>query len=672
AECDPCAPDDDACVAPGATTVCNAGGECVPGNPGSAGCDLCAGVQCPSTAAFCEDGWANSGSYSECNPQDGLCVQAPGLGPEDCGAQGLACVDGACVSLCADVNCTVEDTAHCEGDIAFTTNGVGYCDETTGECYWDVMQEEDCAADGLVCVDGACVDSDLCKDVVCETVDATCDGSIAVYGGVSTCNPETGECEFLTAEGPEDCAEIGLICLGGACVEDSCEPTETYYFLDSDGCHSCKCPASGIKSESACAITSDLSLCGGADLCAGVMCKPTLGWCDGDTAHAGSMTSCDPDTGACEPTALSIPKNCAATDEICFEGECVPPDTDLCALAECDGSPAYCDGDVANSAVTEDCDPATGECLPAPGLPPEDCAASGLTCADGACVYDPCHGLACGDLCDLCDPNDEDCLSIGAITTCDADGDCKPQDASVDPCEVTPTCSDDDCGPMPGMPNYTCPDGVTIGGPGPCELQASGACGWTIVQCPEDEDTCTPGESFEHADGCNNCICGDSGLKAEANCTKMACVCSGPADCTAGYFCDFPYDSCGAWGNGGVCAEKPETCVAGGPGACDCNGGSATNACELNAGGHDVLQYGGCSMDQDNTFVCGETTCDASLELCTISMNDIAGPMEPLFYNSCAPLPDGCDQGDCSCVATDDWMSCYGGSGHTMLFYPGG
>jgi hypothetical protein len=36
-------------------------------------------------------------------------------------------------------------------------------------------------------------------------------------------------------------------------------------------------------------------------------------------------------------------------------------------------------------------------------------------------------------------------------------------------------------------PNYTCEDGETIAGPGPCERNEEGECSWTFVRCAEDE-----------------------------------------------------------------------------------------------------------------------------------------------------------------------------------------
>ncbi|KAI9351938.1 hypothetical protein BD770DRAFT_299810, partial [Pilaira anomala] len=35
---------------------------------------------------------------------------------------------------------------------------------------------------------------------------------------------------------------------------------------------------------------------------------------------------------------------------------------------------------------------------------------------------------------------------------------------------------------------------------------------------------CTPGESFDHEDGCNTCTCSASGFKVEAACTRLFCV----------------------------------------------------------------------------------------------------------------------------------------------------
>jgi hypothetical protein len=390
--CNLCDPEDPDCVPTLATTYCNAEGMCVTGTPGPTECepaDLCADVTCPTTPPSCEGDVAQNGSSSEC--VDGECIPAPGLPPEDCSAQGLVCEQGACVEgaePCGDLFCEdVPDS--CNGTMV-NPGWSRECDVATGACLDGAAEQPfDCADNGMICVDGDCVmeSGDLCAGVNCTVPDtAVCDGDVAVTtNGEGDCDSNSGTCYWDPMQ-TEDCPAQGLTCEGGACVGESCEPGESYYFVDDKGCHSCNCPLSGIKSDDNCSLTTDLTLCGEEDLCPGVVCSPTLPFCDGQTAHVGLPTACAPGTGLCEPTALPTPKDCSDTGENCFEGECVPDDTDLCDLAECDGSPAFCSGDLAVGPTSEWCDPATGECVLLPGVFTQDCAAINLTCEDGQCI----------------------------------------------------------------------------------------------------------------------------------------------------------------------------------------------------------------------------------------------------------------------------------------------
>jgi hypothetical protein len=44
------------------------------------------------------------------------------------------------------------------------------------------------------------------------------------------------------------------------------------------------------------------------------------------------------------------------------------------------------------------------------------------------------------------------------------------------------------CRPMPALPSYLCEDGIHTGGLGECRRDAeTGACGWEILSCPEDQ-----------------------------------------------------------------------------------------------------------------------------------------------------------------------------------------
>jgi hypothetical protein len=49
--------------------------------------------------------------------------------------------------------------------------------------------------------------------------------------------------------------------------------------------------------------------------------------------------------------------------------------------------------------------------------------------------------------------------------------------------ETTSACTPAECGPRPGMPSWTCPDGVNRGGLGPCQ-RVNGRCGWAQLTCP--------------------------------------------------------------------------------------------------------------------------------------------------------------------------------------------
>lgn len=454
-------------------------------------------------------------------------------------------------SVALDIGADAESAA----DIAVSVDSDGAGGAPDGAMTVDSSEGDDTGGSADVAVSVDSVVADLCADVVCPSTDASCDGTWLNHGSYSECNPASGECLQAPGLPPEDCAEQGLICLDGACVD-------------------------------------------GDDLCADVVCKPSVGTCDGDVAQAGAMTSCNPETGLCAPGALSLPKDCALSDQVCLDGECVDGESDTCTPGE------------------------------------------SFEADDG------CNTCSCPD-------NGNKDEAMCTLMAC-------PEE-----------CPEGACGPALGMPNYLCEDGITTAGPGDCEMTDDGICSWTVVTCPET-DTCIPGESFLADDGCNTCSCPDSGNKDLAICTKMLCVCQTSADCGQDYFCDYAADDCGVWGVGGVCAAKPETCPAGGPGACGCGGISTTNDCEQNAAGHDFFQFGGCTLGEAETFACGETACAAATEHCAISMNDIFGPNEPFFYSSCAPLTDGCVQGDCSCQEVDEWSACYDGTGFTIVFYPGG
>ena len=239
-----------------------------------------------------------------------------------------------------------------------------------------------------------------------------------------------------------------------------------------------------------------------------------------------------------------------------------------------------------------------------------------------------------------------------------------------------------------------------MAGVGDCERQEGGECGWTITRCPDlcemiqcergamcvegecvdDPDRCVPGEQVPAGDGCNTCVCPESGLTAEADdCTLAVCEndCRADADCPDAQYCDFPNDDCGVFGGAGTCRERTnDPCPPGGVGACGCNGDQAFNGCDLSNAGTDINRYGGCLLELIGAegFLCGHMNCDAESEYCYIAMNDVAGPNEPDFFARCEPLPAGCEQGDCDCLGLPEFpqFECYDDNGYSIAFDPGG
>jgi heat shock protein HslJ len=111
----------------------------------------------------------------------------------------------------------------------------------------------------------------------------------------------------------------------------------------------------------------------------------------------------------------------------------------------------------------------------------DDCL-TGLFCEKNV---DDCEGLGtCAVIPDACDLNYQPVCGCDGNTYSNA---CDAASSSVNvlregTCDAV-LCTDLECGPALGMPNYTCSDG-TIGGPtGRCVLNTSGSCGWEIRDC---------------------------------------------------------------------------------------------------------------------------------------------------------------------------------------------
>ncbi len=185
--------------------------------------DLCLDVACPAPEPGCVDGdvvgYAGDGV---CDPETGECDFTAVRAVEPCRGRGLACVDAACVDLCADVDCAAPEP-RCEADVAVRYSGDGRCVRDTGECDFAAVAEREACGPDRVCQDAACVD--LCAEAACPAPVNACEGNTLVrYSGPGICVPATGRCDFTAVVERDDCTEEGQVCDRAACIEDVVAP----------------------------------------------------------------------------------------------------------------------------------------------------------------------------------------------------------------------------------------------------------------------------------------------------------------------------------------------------------------------------------------------------------------------------------------------------------------
>ncbi|MBR57523.1 MAG: hypothetical protein CMH54_05615 [Myxococcales bacterium] len=483
------------------------------------------------------------------------------------------------------------------------------------------------------------------------------------------------------------------------CAEDSAPVTcehagNTYNAGDSfpagDDCNSCSCTDSG---EVACTL----------------MACPTTCEYDGETYFAGDSF---PATDGCNTCGCQNDGTVSCTEEAC--AECPPPvvtdepcdeviahakdpETGLCCEY---GTPCQAPEGWLVFYTEEDC---------AKGCSGEDCP---TTCDYNGQTYNEGDSFPATDGCNscVCDADGSvGCTEIDCPTTCDYEGtnyDAGETWDASDGCNSC-TCNDDGTIDCTEEVCSECPPPVTFEGPcedvvayakhpetglcceygTPCEVSE----GWLVfyteeectkgcsgddcpVTCEYEGATYNAGESWDASDGCNTCTCHEDGMIA---CTLMLCPegCTSSAQCGAEEVCDFEYDNCGMWGQTGTCIPRPQICPAGGVGACGCDGTPALNSCELQGQGTDALQFGGCHLQGSDLVRCGEIDCDPTTHYCSIAINDIAGPDQPEYYNTCNPIPESCagsEPVDCGCMEIGEMVECYDKAKIVIMVYPGG
>jgi hypothetical protein len=353
--------------------------------------DPCDGVVCADPPQdYCEDNFAVYFSGAgECT--DGNCGYAEFT--QDCTDLGLTCVNGLCTGVCEDSSCTAPPTDYCDGTLAVGHALLGYClDES---CVYDEIYTE-CADNGETCFLGQCVP--FCGAEPCiEPPAATCVGDVVHgYDPIGTCNGDS--CAYT--EATRDCAAEGLACFGGECVDPCfvtvcstppapvCDGDVSVNYSGPGVCEEGECSYSEIRVD--CREFGDVcndGVC--VDPCIGIICNDSPpSTCDGETALDYPGGICE--FGACQYPATET--DCLSLDLLCSDGDCFDP----CIGTTCnDVPPDFCDGtEIVRYTGEAAC--VLGSCLYSESR--SDCAAAGFLCQPaGETVecFDACEGVSC-------------------------------------------------------------------------------------------------------------------------------------------------------------------------------------------------------------------------------------------------------------------------------------
>lgn len=390
---------------------------------------------------------------------------------EDCGED--TCVDGECVPFSCDlVTCDDPPADECDGDFALIYDGSGECDDDTFECSYsfDVL---DCAADGLACDDGECVD--LCDAVTCDAPpEPTCaDSVLTTWSAEGVCQAD-GSCEYEPTD--YDCASEDARCTDGACVPlcvdadcdsppaDDCVDNIAIQYETAGTCteeFDCDYAHVDVDCEALGLVCID-GACSEEPTCIGVTCDTAPdSFCDGTVARSFLAP------GVCEPgpecVFEEVSEDCALEEgQVCIDGSCVP----FCDTVTCDEPPVdSCDGEVAlQYTAAGECDPIAEDC--SYEFTTVDCAESDARCFEGECFTGcvpglcttPPEGLACSGTTVIAFTDTATCSPVGeCLYAPEAVEDCSPRACHEGEC--VPACGDEFCIHPPAS---TCDDDVLV------------------------------------------------------------------------------------------------------------------------------------------------------------------------------------------------------------------
>ncbi len=420
-----------------------------------------------------------------------------------CTADGeIVCTQIACLNTCE-----FNGQTYMEGDVFDAGDGCNTCS---------------CTSEGVgLCTDMACPEQ-------CPAAKVVESDEICVAMTVHAKNPQTGLCCFYATpcEAPGNWDHFGSLeaCQVDDCVQISCPSGMGSKDTNGDGC------------DDVCVNACTPEACGPQPMLPNYNCP------DGKTI-AGPTGECTLDENQiCGWEIIECPEQCEPgtqkeADDGCNTCACTEGGiwacTDMACPELCPPPKAFEGICVTVEAVAKH--PVTGECChySTPCVVPD-----GLEIV----TYEECESDECEEDNDC--PAGEMCMEGTCMTVipCETVA-CAPgyeaQDTDGDGCDDTcfNGCTDADCGPQLGIPNYECPDGKNWAGPtGECKPSESGQCGWEVIECPAQ---CEAGDQKDAGDGCNTCSCTETGLWI---CTEMACPCNPQAEWNRQYMSTNPQE----------------------------------------------------------------------------------------------------------------------------------
>ena len=158
--------------------------------------------------------------------------------------------------------------------------------------------------------------------------------------------------------------------------------------------------------------------------------------------------------------------------------------------------------------------------------------------------------------------------------------------------------------------------------------------------------------------------------RLDAYCTQFDCSesgCRDNDDCAQGEHCNFEDNRCGIEGRRGTCEPVDMSCDNLGY-TCGCDGSYGSNQCALlTQSGTDQIPYGGCLIpDLGEAVACGPSVCLGQEFYCRIDIDDPAMPER--MNATCEPIPEGCIQGDCSCLVDKlSTHACFNAGGFVVM-----